>query len=470
MGEHTSDRKANPVWAFFSSVRLTIALLIILAIASIIGTLIPQNEGAVEFAREISPAFFRFLSTLNLFDMYHSMWFRVLIGMLALNLTVCSIERLPAAWRRFATLPRPDRERPFDHLPAGQSLRVRAELGEASERVSALLKSRFRRVQEVDRGDRYFGYGEKGRYAHFGVYLIHASVLLILVGGMIGSIFGFEAYVNIAEGDRVRTATLRKTMKPLDLGFEVQCDKFFVDFYETGAPKEYRSDLTFFVNGEAVNKESARVNHPVRFKGVSFYQSNYGSIPKVRLKISRRASEPNSRVMDVEQGDPIMLPGDEGLFVVTNFSNNFMNRLGPAVHIAVRPVQGKETHFWVVKDQERLRRMLPGPMTQFPSLDPEVFKPYRFVLVDRVGERFYTGLQVNRDPGVPLVWLGCFVMVGGFFVTFFTSHRKFWIRVSPSGKGVRISVAGTTSKNPVGLERELERLMGEMKDRFSEKD
>jgi cytochrome c biogenesis protein len=105
-----------------------------------------------------------------------------------------------------------------------------------------------------------------------------------------------------------------------------------------------------------------------------------------------------------------------------------------------------------------MRARLPEEMLASPKLDPAAFKPYLFEL-EAIANSYYTGLQVNKDPGVPAVWAGCFLMVGGFLVTFFTSHRRFWIRLSPARAGTTVSVAATAGKNPVGLQRELEKLL-----------
>lgn len=96
-------------------------------------------------------------------------------------------------------------------------------------------------------------------------------------------------------------------------------------------------------------------------------------------------------------------------------------------------------------------------MLQAPILNPSSFEPYTFFL-ENIESRFYTGLQVNKDPGVSFIWLGCFIMVTGFFISFFTSHRQIWVHVSKDKGDVRISVAGRANKNPVGLERELDQL------------
>jgi cytochrome c biogenesis protein len=105
---------------------------------------------------------------------------------------------------------------------------------------------------------------------------------------------------------------------------------------------------------------------------------------------------------------------------------------------------------------------------KFIKLNPSAFKPYTFILRD-VDTRYYTGLQIAKDPGVSLVWAGCFLMVGGFFVTFFMSHRRIWIRITREKTGTRISLAGSASKNPVGIERELSHLARHMQDHVARK-
>ncbi|MBW1900876.1 MAG: cytochrome c biogenesis protein ResB, partial [Deltaproteobacteria bacterium] len=81
----------------------------------------------------------------------------------------------------------------------------------------------------------------------------------------------------------------------------------------------------------------------------------------------------------------------------------------------------------------------------------------------------YTGLQVNRDPGVNIVWAGCFLIIAGFFVTFFTSHIRIWVRLSSESQEINISVTGTSNRNPVGLERELMHLTNDLKKRVGGK-
>ena len=200
-----------------------------------------------------------------------------------------------------------------------------------------------------------------------------------------------------------------------------------------------------------------------------FYQASYGKLPgkKVGLKISNRANKDDITTLVVEPGRPMQLPGKEGQLIVADVKEDLMG-MGPAIQVLIRPSNGEEIYFWVFQHPQMIRKRLPGPMLRSPKFNASAFKPYTFFL-DHLESAYYTGLQVNKDPGVNIVWTGCFMMIAGFFVTFFTSHRKVWVRLSEEESGTKISVAGTTNKNPVGLQRELENLTGDLKDMFSVK-
>ena len=464
-----SRKNPNALWKFLSSVKLTIVLLILLAIVSILGTLIPQEQGAVEFAKSLTPGMLRFLSILDLFDMYNAPWFRLLIGFLALNLIVCSIDRFPSTWKRFNARPAPDRSKPFENTPVENCLKVSTNSDETANRVLKVLQSRYKNVRkEAIRGDHFF-YGEKGRFSHFGVYVVHLSVLLILMGGLVGSFLGIEAYVNILEGEKTNRVIITKTMTPLKLDFEVRCDKFSVDFYKTGAPKEFKSILTFLINGKPVQKNDLLVNHPVEFGGMTFYQASYGTVPgkQVRLSIHSESSKPVLAEMNVKGDTDYPLPGDEGTFKVVDIRSDIMH-LGPAVLVAIQPKKGNPMEFWVFQNQEAVQKKLPAPMLASAKFNPSAFSPYRFSLKG-IKTLYYTGLQANKDPGVPIVWAGCFLMVSGLFITFFLSHKRMWVRVLAQGANARIEVAGTTNKNPVGLQNERHHLILSLKNEFGKK-
>jgi len=467
MKNSNKEKGINILWSILSSVKLTLILLIILAITSIAGTLIPQQEGAIEFARGLSPGLLKLFRALQLFDMYHSFWFRLIIGFLAFNLVVCSIDRFPATLKVFRTVPKPDRMKPFENVAPERNFLVEGKTEDIADDVTELLRTHYKKIQCKNTEKGHFFYGEKGRRSYFGVYLVHLSILIILIGAIIGSLFGFEAYVNIAEGETVDTVRLRKNNIPRKLNFSVHCEKFTVDFYDNGTPKEYRSDIRFINDGKTERKGSLLVNHPMTYRGITFYQASYGSIPgdKVRLNVRREGNESKISTLEVETGKPTPFPANDGQFVVTDIRDDFM-RMGPAARIVIAPPEGEEIHIWLFQHHEMITKRFPGIFEKFPKLNPGIYKPYVFSLVN-IENIYYTGLQVNKDPGVSLVWIGCFIMVAGFFITFFMSHRRIRVRVSKTKGKTRICVTGMTNKNPVGLERELEQITHTLRNELS---
>ena len=93
---------------------------------------------------------------------------------------------------------------------------------------------------------------------------------------------------------------------------------------------------------------------------------------------------------------------------------------------------------------------------------PEVEEQRKGELVLHYGgsdEKLYTGLQVARDPGVWVVWLGCALMTIGICMAFFMSHNRFWVRIS----GARVVLGGTASKNPAAFAGKFEALVDKLK-------
>jgi cytochrome c biogenesis protein len=93
--------------------------------------------------------------------------------------------------------------------------------------------------------------------------------------------------------------------------------------------------------------------------------------------------------------------------------------------------------------------------------NPALFQPYVFSLA-AIQPKHYTGVQVNHDPGVPMVIAGAIFLVAGFVVVFFYAHHQVWVGIESEKGKTRISVSGKSNKDSVGINREIFRLINKI--------
>ncbi len=442
-----SNGVVDAIWKLLASIQLTIVLLMSLAGTSIIGTLIPQNSEPAAYVAAFGETLFRFFSVLGLFDMYHSWWFQILIVLLAANVVVCSADRLSAGRRilfvrqpayqaaRFRSLP--DREA-FTEERGPEILRALYE-------PYVSRKARAVHIETTEDGFRMFG--ENGRWTRFGVYAVHLSVVLLLIGGLIGSIFGFDGFVTIPEGDTVQQISLRSTGERLRLPFAIRCDDFDVSFYETGAPKEFRSSLTLLENGRPVLQKEIIVNDPLRYQGISIFQSSYGTVPS-REAVLSFTSRGTGMVytQEMKVGQEAHLPENLGTFVLAELRHQTQFKGHPVGDAFI----GRLT----TPDGTAQEVVLP---IRFPTFD-RMRRGEVVIAVDQFKEKHYTGLQVNKDPGVDVVYSGFILMILGCYVTFFRSHQQVCVEAVRKGSGALVTIYGTANKNKASMQRRIQRL------------
>ena len=443
-------------FSFLSSLKLTIILLIIIAVASIVGTIIPQQYEGGETFRHLSPGLVQVFDSLQLFDMYHSIWFIILMGLLSLNLIVCSLNRLPASWKLFSAIPSPDRKKPFENLLPENVLLIEKDRNEVINRMENLLRKKYKKIKRKDADNATFFYGEKGAYSNFGVYIIHLSILIVITGAIIGSLLGFGAFVNIPEGESTNTVHLGRQKGVKKLDFTVRCDKFTISFYENGMPKEYRSNLSFLKDNNVILQGPLLVNHPITVNGIRFYQASYGTTPGGQAHITVRRENEKETTVKVKQKDSFYLKEKNATVNIVKIEKNFMS-MGPAVLMHIQNPEGT-VRIWVFKRIEQMRDRIPDLIKKVPTFNPGRYKPYYFKL-NRIESNYYTGLQLSQDPGVVIVAIGSFFVILGLFVTFFSSHKRLWVMVDDQEGKSRISVGARSNKDPVGLKRETEHLL-----------
>ncbi len=292
---------------------LAITLLVVIAIASVIGTVLQQNQPFNDYISKFGPFWFEVFKALSLYDVYGSAWFLVLLGFLLISTSVC-------VWRNAPRMVRDMRHYRLDvQLRSLRAFHLKREWerpllpAEAVKRAALLLKLRGYGVrQKQEAAGAVLLAGMKGGANRLGYILSHSAIVVICIGGLLdgnlplklralsgelvvekrdlpasqvppestlpADASSFRGSVSLPEGAKADFIFLNvgdgylKQMLP----FTVALEDFRIEHYATGQPKSFESDLVLVDNttGETVKKTIA-VNHPLVYKGYSIYQASF---------------------------------------------------------------------------------------------------------------------------------------------------------------------------------------------------
>ena len=287
----------KPWFAFLSSMRFAVALLSLLGVASVIGTVLQQNQPQVNYVVKFGPFWSQIFNFLGLYDVYASAWFVVIMMFLVISTSLCLIRNVPPFLREIKS---------FRENAKEKSLAAMRHSTVLEGKMSSEIAQRYLEVQgfsckTVTREDgSVLVAAKKGAMNKWGYIFAHTALIVICLGGLIDSVvpdnhsvyakdfkpesilgtsnLSFRGNVNITEGQSADVVFLNADngMLVQDLPFEVKLKKFHIDFYNTGMPRDFASDL------EITDKESGkksehtiRVNHPLTLHGITIYQASF---------------------------------------------------------------------------------------------------------------------------------------------------------------------------------------------------
>jgi cytochrome c biogenesis protein len=467
MEQQKNKTITDKIWDFLASVQLAIVIFAFIAITSIVGTILEQNGDPQQnleiltklFGESLAPTLFTVSEKLGFMDMYHSWWFIGFLVLFSVNLIICSLDRLPRIWKLINEPIGPLPEEKLRKFVISKEFTIKGNPDTVKDSVvSALRKARFPAV-EVKEEKGYSFHAQQGKYSRLGVFITHFSILIILIGALIGIRFGFKAYLNLPEG-AVSGAALSGNEKEVPFGFEIRCDTFEVDFYgKSDMPKEYKSWLTVFKNGKEVLRKSITVNDPLTYNGITFYQSSYGIVPGslgqgifVFNTVSR---DGKITMLNPRLGESFQIPGSGITAKIIDFSPalrldehghavTYANQMSNPAALIEFSENGKNLFSgWVLKRHPETWQLPDGSRVEF---------------IDYWGVEF-TGLQVRKDPGVWIVYFGCIAMSIGLFIAFFMSHRRLWVKLVGEKNAVRVVIGATTNKNRTSFERRIDKMV-----------
>lgn len=298
---------------FLGTMELAITLLITLAIASVIGTVLQQNQPYPDYVIKFGPFWFEVFESLGLYDVYSALWFLIILTLLVMSTSVCVIRHAPSMFKDMFNL------RTNVQLKSLRSMHHRAEWLENAEMnvTSANLQSYFKikgfRTRLTEKGDDTLISAMRGGMNRLGYILTHVAIIVICVGGLMDSNLplklaewqgrleietqnlplsqipqesrlpvgsqAFRGSVSIPEGrsSEVVYLPMRDGYLVQKLPFTIAVDEFRIEHYATGQPKSFESDLKVYDPDLAEPiTTTISVNHPLIHKGYAIYQASFG--------------------------------------------------------------------------------------------------------------------------------------------------------------------------------------------------
>jgi cytochrome c biogenesis protein len=483
------------VWRQLTSMRTALALLFLLAIASVPGSLVPQ-EGVdpvrVAQFKAAHPGLAPWYERLSLFHVFSAPWFAAIYLLLFISLVGCVVPRSRLHWAAMRARP-PGAPRNLVRLPAHTSWSTDVDRTELLDSAVRELRRRHYRVDRV--GDAVSA--ERGFLRETGNLLFHAALIGLLVAVAIGNLFGYKGSVLVVEGEGFANSVsvydsfahgarfAESHMPP----FTINLKKLTVRYQRTGdqrgAPRDFQGQLTYTTApGAKPRSYDLEVNHPLVIAGTKVFLIGNGYAPVFTVRDStgkdvfsgpvpflpQDANNTSIGVVKASGARPKQL-GFEGLFLPTAAIDPKLGPIStyPALLIPRAVLNAYVGDLGIDSGvPQSVYRLDTKGMTQVKDA---AGKPLAKVLApgDRLdlpggqgsirfdGVRRFATLQVAHDPGKGPALISALLALAGLMLSLFVRRRRVWVRLTPgSGGGTLVEIAA------------LERTEGEDRDRLAD--
>src|SRR3954451_17739082 len=467
-------------WRQLTSMRIALILLLLLALAAVPGSLVPQERvdslkaGQWKQAHEtLAPIY----EKLGIFNVYGSAWFAAIYILLVVSLLGCIVPRTFVYWRGMRAQP-PAAPRNLSRLPSHASYATAEPAPAVRERPRALLKRKRYRLR-ADAADGTVS-AERGYLRELGNLLFHLAVLVVLVGFATGTLFGFKGGVILVQGTPFsNNLTQYDDFVPGSLfdpdGLDPFCftvNHFDVDWLTSGPragmARGFDADLTYTDKPGAPEKQyDLRVNHPLTIGGTELFLIGQGYAPVVTVRDGQGNIAASGPVVFLPMGPdlfsfgvikaPDAEPGQIGL--EGYFYPTFANVDGTPVNLGgndVNPLLSLNVYTGDLNlDSGEAQSVYTLDKSKATAVQGADGKPLRLSLVPGDTVQLPNGLgtvtfdkvvswqriQISHTPGKDIALLGVVLALLGLMGSLFILSRRVWLRVTENDDGTLVEIA-----------------------------
>jgi cytochrome c biogenesis protein len=433
-------------YELLSSMRFAISLLTVLAIASVIGTVLKQNEPYNNYLNQFGQFWFPVFESVGLYSVYHAAWFLAILTFLVASTSSCIIRQAPGMLKEMKGFHLNAKENSLRQFAHQHSLHTALSRSEALERVSAYLNGqRYQsKLKEQANGGVLLA-AKAGSWNRMGYLLAHGAIVMICVGGLLdGDMplkaemllgnkkltnldqpfdaigpasrlgpdhWSYRGNVFLPEGKRSNIAVINVQDGSLlqELPFSITLKKFHIEHYSTGMPKRFASDIvvTDSATGEKLER-TIEVNKPFEYRGVSLYQASFedgGS----KLKLKAHSLLPGSSKVsdaDAEVGEGLRLTqGNDAMQVeITGFRPFNIENMGQAPVAPKSTLENLNKHLGsAAQPQEEKTLKNVGPSFSYKVRDAagqaHEYNNYMLPVTQEGREFFMTGMRETPADG-----------------------------------------------------------------------
>lgn len=436
----------------FSSVKLAIFLLIVITLATILGTLVPQG-GSPEAYKEKYGDGAAVLINLGITRLYQSPWYLTLLVLFSINITTCSLTRIKPKFNKAFKPQVITEEKKFNALSLKKIFKSHQPVPRVKGNLKDILRSKGYKIREKSEQGRVYLLARKRFLGLFGSDTVHLGILIVIIGGFISG----------AAGSRDNLALTLKETKPVPgADFSLKLNKFETLYYPDGSVKDWKSTLSIIKNDQRILTKTIEVNHPLSYKGFIFYQSGYGwdwRNPQVEIMIGRKTENPFSESVRIKVGEKALIKDKHieinPMYFVPDFVLTEENKVtsrslepnNPAVY--VKALEKGELAFsgWL---------FLKYP--EFNTRDSQVNSNLSLNFKDFKAES-YSVIQIAKDPGVPFIWTGCTFVMLGLFLAFYFIPRELKYLIKKESQNTKIYAGGIVKKAKDSFKKEFDQII-----------